>query len=49
MPEPIVIPEISQGNKPQKLEAIEALIAPLIEEIQQTPLEYWPNFTGFIH
>lgn len=48
MPEPIFIQEISQENKPQQLEAIEAPIAPLIQEIEQTPPEYWPNLLEMI-
>ncbi len=48
MPEPIFIPEISQENKPQKLEAISEPIAPLIQEIEQTPPEYWPNLLEMI-
>ncbi len=48
MPEPIVIQEISQENKPQELEAIEEPIASLIQEIEQIPPEYWPNLLEMI-
>ena len=48
MSEPIVMQKISQENKPQELEAIEAPIASLIQEIEQTPPEYWPNLLEMI-
>ncbi len=48
MSEPIVIQEISQENKPQELEAISEPIASLIQEIEQTPPEYWPNLLEMI-
>jgi predicted deacetylase len=48
MSEPIVIQEISPENQPQELEAIEAPMASLIQEIKQTPPEYWPNLLEMI-